>query len=186
MVDTCATAELCELTHQQGGTTCVEASCALTDRWCGGTGGNILYQCPASLISSEATVVDTCETAGLCELTQELGGATCEEPLCDVGDTRCGGTGNTTLQMCNSDQTGFVDCDTCTTAQLCTDSLSATTCNSSACLVCSRGEAHCNASGDYETCNAARTGFDVTDCLGNGCDQTMGGCLESGAGGAEG
>jgi hypothetical protein len=79
--------------------------------------------------------------------------------------------------MCNSDRTAFNNCATCATAQLCTDSLGATTCNASACLVCGVGEARCNGSGDYEVCRADQKGFNTTDCMGNGCDEAMGGCL---------
>jgi hypothetical protein len=181
-LDTCETTRLCELAHQQGRTTCVEPSCALGDLWCGGGGNRTLYGCPASLVNSEATELGTCVSNGLCELSRQQDMTSCEAPRCAVGDTQCGGTGSRTLQMCNSERTGFMDCDTCSTAELCTESLGATTCNTSACAVCSASEARCNASGDYETCRADLTGFTVTDCLGNGCDDATG-CLTSGAGG---
>jgi len=177
VIATCETAGLCQLTHQNNKTTCEAPSCALTDRWCGGTGGKSLYQCPASRINSQATLLDTCVTAGLCQLTHTNNKTTCEAPKCMPGDTNCGGTGGRKLQMCNSDLTGFNDCATCASAQLCMDSLGATSCDSTACLVCSVGDASCNANGDYETCATDQKGFDVTDCMGNGCDETMGGCL---------
>jgi hypothetical protein len=184
VLDTCATSELCALTHQNNGTECVEPSCNLSDRWCGGSGNRTLYQCPPSRINTEATQLDTCATNGLCELTRQKNETTCEAG-CAVNATQCAGTGTRTLQMCKSDRTGFQDCDTCTSAALCTDSLGATTCNSSACHACLAGDAQCNAAGNYETCNAAHTGFSVTDCLGNGCDAASGGCLLA-AGGAGG
>jgi hypothetical protein len=147
------------------------------DLWCGGTGNKSLYQCPASRISAQGAVLDTCTTAGLCDLTRTKKETKCEAPSCTAGATRCSGADLTTLQMCNGDRTGFTDCDTCATAQLCTDSLAATACNSSACLACAVGEAHCDTDGNYETCNADRTGFTITDCMAAGCDETMGGCL---------
>jgi len=186
VIATCVTSGLCELTHQNGETTCEQPTCALSDRWCGGSGNRSLYQCPSSRINSEATVLDTCATSGLCELTHQNGKTTCEAPACTGNATRCGGTGNRTLQMCKSDQTGFSDCDTCSTAALCTDSLGATTCNSSACHACTADEARCNTEGNYETCNSARTGFDVADCQGNGCSEASGGCLMPGTGGTAG
>ena len=185
-LDTCATNGLCEATHQKGTTTCDKPTCALTDLWCAGTGNKTLYQCPASRINSQATNLGTCTTAGLCDLSRVGGKTSCEAPQCKVGATQCGGTGKKTLQACNADQTGFSDCDTCSTAELCTDSLGAKTCDASACLACATGEARCNASGNYETCNAARTGFDVTSCMGNGCDVSQGGCLAPATGGTGG
>jgi len=177
VIATCETAGLCQLTHQNNKTTCEQPTCALTDRWCSGTGNRSLYQCPASRINSQATLLDTCATSGLCQLTRQNNKTTCEKPKCNTGDTNCGGSGGRTLQMCNSDLTGFNDCATCASAQLCMDSLGATTCGASSCLVCSVGDAACNANGDYETCSTDQKGFDVTDCMGNGCDETMGGCL---------
>jgi hypothetical protein len=182
-LDTCATPRLCQLAHQQGKATCVAPSCTLADLWCSGTGNRTLYQCPPSLVNAEATVLGTCVSNGLCELSNQQGKTTCEAPKCAVGGTQCGGTGARTLQMCNSERTGFMDCDTCSTAQLCTASLGATACNTSACAACSAAEARCNASGNYETCKADLTGFMVTDCLGNGCEAETG-CLAPGVGGA--
>jgi len=181
---TCVTNGLCELTHQKGETACELPSCDVADLWCAGTGNKTLYQCPASQINAQATALGSCATNGLCELSRSEGKTSCDAPKCAVGATRCGGTDDKTLQMCNGDQTGFTDCDTCSTAALCTDSLGAKACNTTACLACALGEAHCNASGDYETCEANRTGFTVTDCMGNGCDEAMGGCLAAAAGGA--
>jgi hypothetical protein len=182
-LDTCETPRLCQLAHDQGKTTCVEPSCNLTDLWCAGAGNKTLYKCPASRVNSEATALGACLSNGLCELSRQQGKTTCEAPKCAVGGTQCGGTGTKTLQMCNSERTGFTDCDTCSTAQLCTDSLGAATCDASACATCSPSEARCNASGNYETCKPDLTGFTVTDCLGNGCDDQSG-CLEPATGGA--
>lgn len=182
-LDTCATSRLCQLAHDQGKTTCVAPSCALGDLWCGGTGNKTLYTCPASRVNSEATALGACASNGLCELSRQQGKTTCEAPKCAVAETQCGGAGNNTLRMCNSERTGFTDCDTCSTAALCTESLGATSCNSSACATCSVSDKRCNASGDYETCKADGTGFMVTDCLGNGCDDATG-CLEPSTGGA--
>jgi hypothetical protein len=184
VLDTCKTNGLCELTHQKGKTSCEQPSCAATDRWCGGNGNKSLYQCPSSLINTDATVLDTCVSNGLCEQTRQANKSQCDPPKCSAGGTQCGGAGNRTLQMCNGERTGFNDCATCSTAQLCTDSLGATTCNSSACLVCAVGESHCNDSGNFEICRADRKGFNVTNCMGNGCSETLGGCLTSGEGGA--
>lgn len=184
-LDTCATSGLCTLTHDNNATKCVAPSCSANDRWCGGSGNRALYQCPESLINTEATVLDTCATNGLCELTRQKNETKCEAG-CATNATQCGGTGNRTLQMCKSDRTGFQDCDTCTSAALCTDSLSATTCNTSACHACLATDAQCNSAGNYEKCNAAHTGFDVTDCMGNGCDTAAGGCLPAGMGGSSG
>jgi hypothetical protein len=186
LLDTCATNGLCELSKSNNKTTCEAPTCAITDKWCAGTGNLGLYQCPASRISSEATLLDTCVTNGLCELSKRNNKTTCEAPKCNLGATQCAGTGNKTLQMCASDRTGFTDCDVCATAQLCTDSRGATSCNANACLACAAGEAHCNASGNYETCRADRTGFTVTDCEDSGCDETLGGCLTTGQGGGGG
>lgn len=176
VIATCVTAGLCALTHRNNKTTCEPPTCALTDRWCGGNGNRSLYQCPPSRINSEATLLATCATNGLCEESRQMGQTTCVAPRCDAGQTRCGGTGNRTLQMCNSERTGFNDCATCSSSQLCTDSLGATSCNASACVVCSAGEARCNASGNYETCRTDKKGWTVTNCMGNGCDDDEG-CL---------
>lgn len=180
-LDSCETNGLCELTRQEGETTCEEPTCSLSDLWCGGNGNTTLYQCPASRINTQAVNLGTCASNALCEISHQARKTTCEPPKCSTGATQCGGTGNLTLQMCRTDRTGFMDCDTCGSAQLCTDSLGATTCNSSACLACTTGEAHC-VGGNYQTCRTNRSGFDVTDCMGNGCDETLGGCLMPDAG----
>jgi hypothetical protein len=176
VLDTCVTSGLCELTHQKGATTCEEPSCALTDRWCGGSGNLSLYQCPASRINAEATLLDTCKSSALCELAHAAGKSTCQPPACTAGMTQCGGSGDSTLQRCKSDLTGFMDCDICSSAALCADSLGATSCNSSSCRVCSPGEVRCNASEDFETCKSDGSGFTVTDCMDYGCDEVYG-CL---------
>jgi hypothetical protein len=176
LLDTCATSGLCDLTHSKNETKCEAPTCVAGDTWCGGTGNKSLYQCPASRISAQAAVLDACLSSGLCELTRSKKETKCEAALCATGDVRCGGADMTVLQMCNADRSGFTDCDTCASAELCTDSLGATSCDASACLACAVGEAHCDADGNYETCTAARTGFDVTDCMGAGCDETLGGC----------
>ena len=85
--------------------------------------------------------------------------------------------------MCKSDRTGFMDCDSCDSAALCTDSLGATSCSSSACHACTPDETRCS-DGNYQTCNSTRSGFDITDCAGYGCDETAGGCLIGGGAGA--
>ena len=176
LLDTCVTSGLCDLTHSKNETKCEAPTCAVGDLWCGGTGNKSLYQCPASRISAQAAVLDTCLTSGLCDLTRTKKETKCEAAVCATGATRCSGTSMTVLQMCNSDRTGYTDCDTCTTAQLCTDSLTAKTCNSSACFACAVGEAHCDTDGNYEKCKADRTGFTITDCMGALCDETLGGC----------
>jgi hypothetical protein len=181
VLDTCATNGLCELTRSENKTTCEQPTCKTTDLWCGGNGNTTLYQCPASRINTQAVSLGVCATNGLCELSHSEGKTSCEPPKCATGATQCGGTGNKTLQLCKSDRTGFQDCDACSTAQLCMDSLGATSCNTNSCLVCSAGEAHC-VSGNYQTCKSDRTGFVTTDCKGYGCDETMGGCLMPDAG----
>jgi hypothetical protein len=177
VLDTCATSALCDLTHSKNETKCEAPTCTAGAFFCGGTGNKSLYQCPASRIASQATALDTCLTSGLCDLTRSKSETKCEPPVCATGDTQCAGTDMTKLQMCNSDRTGFTDCDTCTTADLCTASLGAKTCNSSACFSCATGEAHCDTMENYETCKTDHSGFDITDCMGAGCDETMGGCL---------
>jgi len=177
LLDTCATQGLCELTHSRNKTQCEPPSCALTDRWCGGNGTRSLYQCPPSRINSEATVLDTCATQALCEQTRQESKTKCDLPKCAVGETNCGGDDERALQMCNSDRTAFNTCDTCDTAELCSASLGARTCNTNACLACAKDDALCDDSGNYQVCRADQSGFDTIDCMGNGCDETMGGCL---------
>jgi hypothetical protein len=177
VLDTCATDALCTLTHTKSETKCEAPTCVAGAFFCGGTGNKSLYQCPASRIASQATALDTCVTSGLCDLTRSKSETKCEPPVCATGDTHCSGTGMSTLQMCNSDRTGYTDCETCATADLCTASLGAKTCNSTSCLACAVGEAHCDTSGNYETCKPDQSGFAITDCMGAGCDETMGGCL---------
>jgi hypothetical protein len=83
---------------------------------------------------------------------------TCPAPACSTGQTQCGGSGNRTLRMCNADRTGFSDCDTCDSSALCTDSLGATTCNTSACHVCVAGQKQCSSS-QLQGCNAMHDGW---------------------------
>jgi hypothetical protein len=158
LLDVCATAGLCTQTHAESKLVCNEPTCALTDLWCGGTGERTLYKCPPSRINSQAEVLGTCVTAGLCDQAHAQGSTSCPLPACAVGQTQCGGTGNRTLRMCNSERTGFADCDTCDTSALCTDSLSQTTCNTSACRVCQAGQKQCSGS-QLQVCNASRDGW---------------------------
>jgi hypothetical protein len=159
ILDVCATAELCEATHDElGMTTCIEPTCAVTDLWCGGTGNRSLYKCPPSRINSQAIALDTCETNGLCEQAHSQGAMSCPDPACAVGQTQCGGTGNRTLRMCRNDRTGYMDCDACDSSALCTDSLTATTCDTSACHVCLAGQKQCMGS-QLQVCNATHNGW---------------------------
>lgn len=176
LLDTCVTNGLCEAAHQKGATKCDAPSCALSDRWCGGNGNLSLYQCPASRINTQATVLDTCKSNALCEASRQAGKSTCQAPACSSGQTKCGGSGST-LQMCKSDLTGYADCDTCSSAALCADSLGASSCSSSACHACIAGESRCNDDGDYETCKPDGSGVTVTDCDDYGCDEESGGCI---------
>jgi hypothetical protein len=186
LLDVCETNGLCEATRASNGLVCQEPSCDPMDRWCGGTGNRTLYQCPPSRINSQPTPLGTCATAALCTLTHQAGQSMCQAPACAVGATRCAGADNATLQMCNTDRTGFVQCDVCNSAALCTASLGATTCNANACRVCTQGQTRCNMDGDFETCSANGMSFGVTEeCMGNGCDDTMG-CLDPPGGGGAG
>jgi hypothetical protein len=158
LLDVCATAGLCQQTHSQGKQVCNAPTCALTDLWCGGTGERSLYKCPPSRINSQAEVLDTCETKGLCVETHAAGLTSCVGPKCGVAQMQCGGTGNTALRQCNSERTGYMDCDTCDTAALCTASLTQTTCNASACRVCVAGQKRCSGS-QLQVCNTNRDGW---------------------------
>lgn len=157
-LDVCATAGLCTQTHAQGKLLCNEPGCNLTDLWCGGTGDRTLYKCPASRINSQPDVLGTCATNGLCEQAHAQGSTSCPQPACTVGQKQCGGTGNRTLRQCNSERTGFVECDTCDTTALCTESLSQSTCTASTCRVCAAGQKQCNGS-QLQVCNADRDGW---------------------------
>jgi hypothetical protein len=158
VLDVCATAGLCDQSHDQEKTMCNEPTCALTDLWCGGSGNRTLYKCPPSRINSEPENLGTCLTNGLCEQAHAQGRTSCPSPACAVGQTQCGGTGNSTLRMCNTERTGYQDCDTCGSSALCTDSLSATVCNTSACHVCLAGQKQCTGS-QLQGCNADHDGW---------------------------
>ena len=164
VLDVCATAGLCAQAHSQGAATCPEPTCALTDKWCGGTGNRTFYQCPASRINTEAVVLGVCATNELCEVAHSQDSTTCPAPACAAGQTRCGGANDSTLQMCNGGRTDFVDCDTCDSSELCTDSLSTTTCNTSACHACLADQKRCSGS-ELQVCNATQTGWsDLETC----------------------
>jgi hypothetical protein len=158
VLDVCATSGLCQQSHAQGKRVCNEPTCALTDLWCGGTGNRTLYKCPPSRINSEPVTLGTCVTSGLCEQAHAQGLSACPSPACAVAQTQCGGTGNRTLRMCNVERTGYQDCDTCDTSALCTDSLSETACNTSACHVCLAGQKQC-AGSQLQICNANHDGW---------------------------
>jgi hypothetical protein len=132
-----------------------------------------LYQCPASRINTEAIVLDTCATNALCEEAHSEDATSCPAPACSVGQTRCSGTSSRTLQMCNGDRTGFADCDTCDSGALCTDSLGATTCNTSACHVCLADQKRCDGS-ELQICNSAHTGWTTLTCASEAlCEQSL-------------
>src|SRR5690606_11529106 len=109
-----------------GDDACTEPSCALTDRWCGGLGSRALYQCPASRINTQATVLDTCATKDLCDLAHAEGMAMCPEPTCTPTDRWCGGDGNTTLYQCPASRINSEPdvVDVCETSGLCALALS--------------------------------------------------------------
>lgn len=185
-LDTCETSGLCELSHQEGKATCEEPSCNLGDLWCGGKDNATIYQCPTSRINSQATALDTCKSSKLCDTAVKNRSTTCPAPVCDAGATQCAGSAKSTLQMCSADGSGFTDCDVCSTAELCTASLGATSCTTDACMGCMPGDARCNADGDYETCRSNGSGYKVTKCKGLGCVELLGGCVLGGSAGASG
>lgn len=159
LLDTCETNGLCELAHSQGVATCPAPTCAVTDRWCGGSAGKTLYQCPESRINTQAVPLDECVTAGLCALAHSQGAATCPAPTCNLSDRWCGGSANKTLYQCpesriNSEPDIIA---TCATAELCTQAHDEGTpgCPDPVCAV---GEKQCNGS-QLQICNTGRTGW---------------------------
>jgi hypothetical protein len=164
-LDVCETNGLCEATRADSARTmCIEKSCNLQDRWCGGTGNRTLLKCPPSLINTEAEVLDICETSGLCEQAHaDLDAVTCPEPACEETGYSCGGAGSTVIQFCNAQLTALTNCDTCDSAALCTASLSPSACNASACDVCIAGTKDCNGD-DLRICNAMGTAFNTSTC----------------------
>jgi hypothetical protein len=169
-LDTCDSNGLCEATRADAmRTMCIEKTCNLQDRWCGGTGNRTLYKCPPSLINSQAIELDECETNGLCEKAHSTPNAmTCPAPACATPGYSCGGAGSRVLQRCDAERTELTTCDTCDTAALCTQSLTATTCNMTSCRVpaCAAGEKNCSGA-ILQICNAARTGFDTVATCGS-------------------
>lgn len=158
VLDECVTNGLCELAHSQAASTCPEPSCALTDRWCGGSGNRSLYQCPASRINTQAAVLDECATNGLCELAHSQGASTCPEPTCDLSERWCGGTGDRTLYQCPESRISSEPdvLDECATSALCEQAQDdGTLCPDP---TCTAGEKQCNGS-QLEICNSGRTGW---------------------------
>jgi hypothetical protein len=166
VLDVCATTGLCAQTHAEGKMLCNAPTCALTDLWCGGSGDRTLYKCPASRINSMPDTLGTCATNGLCEQAHAQGSNSCPEPACTTGQKQCGGTGMRTLRTCNSERTGFVDCDACESSALCTDSLSQTSCNTSSCRVCLAGQKQCSGS-QLQVCNEDRDGWTNLELCGS-------------------
>jgi hypothetical protein len=162
VVDECETNGLCEATRAMAGSTmCVEKTCNLEDRWCGGTGNRTLYKCPPSLINSQAVELDTCETSGLCEQAHDDPDATtCPDPACAAPGYSCAGA---VLQFCNTDRTRLMPCDTCDSAALCTASLSPTECDENACDACIAGEKTCD-DNVLSVCNATGTELTIDAC----------------------
>jgi hypothetical protein len=163
-LDTCDSNGLCEATRADAmRTMCIEKTCSLQDRWCGGTGNRTLYKCPPSLINSQAIALDECATNGLCVQAHSTPNAmTCPEPACATPGYSCAGTGSRVLQFCNTERTQLMPCDTCDTAALCTASLTPapTACNMNSCEApaCAAGEKSCSGT-TLQICNASRTGF---------------------------
>ncbi len=163
-LDECVTNGLCELAHSQGATTCPAPTCDLTDRWCGGTGNKTLYQCPESRINSQAVVVDTCETEGLCEQAHSEDTPSCPDPVCAVGEKQCSGS---QLQVCNSARTGWTNLQKCASSTLCTSSL--TPSSQMTCDVCVDGSFACDEA-QPQVCNDPSTGPAVWVDSGDECD----------------
>lgn len=164
MLDTCATNGLCDATRMMpGSNSCIEPTCNLPDRWCGGSGNRTLYKCPESRMNSRPVTLDVCETAGLCaQAHADPMAMTCPDPVCSTGYS-CGGTGSRELRSCNADRTVLTTCDTCDSSALCTDSLNATACNANSCHVCLAGEKNCSGN-QLRVCNSAHTGWDTRTC----------------------
>jgi hypothetical protein len=92
----------------------------------------------------------------------------CPAPACATPGYSCGGTGSRVLQLCNAERTQLTTCDTCDTAALCTESLTATACNMNSCHApaCMAGEKSCSGP-MLRVCNATRTGFDMVATCGS-------------------
>ncbi len=166
VVDTCATAGLCELTLSDDLTTCVEPSCEVWHQWCGGSENRTLYKCPDSRINSEPIVLDTCATAGLCAAAHAEYSDTCPAPTCALTDTWCGGDDNRTFYQCPPSRINSeaIALDTCATSALCqiAHSEDRTSCPPPACGV---GETVCGSTGNrtLQMCNSDRTAFATCD-----------------------
>lgn len=169
--DTCATAELCSASIANdlcGASACVEPTCNLGDRWCGGADDRSLYQCPPSRINSQAPALDTCDSAGLCEATRADAARTiCIARSCNLPDRWCGGTGNRTLFKCPPSliNTQAMPLATCETNGLCEQAHAdpnGMTCPAPACATPGYS---CGGAGSrvLQLCNAERTELRTCD-----------------------
>lgn len=162
-----------------------QASAGYTGTFCDGTK---LLSCNDG--APGTTLLDTCDSAGLCAQALAAGASTCPAAACQSGDMHCGGTDGATLQQCKADGTGYEDVDashTCATPALCAELLAMVKGDGGALAdcptpVCDANTGRCQ-DGKAQVCNSGRSGFaDVTTCGGGTpqCDPGTQTCIALG------
>jgi hypothetical protein len=153
----CATAALCNAGMQR----CDTPACAVGEMNCNGAQPQ---KCNADRTAFEPVGMP-CASAPLCV------GGVCNAKTCTANEVDCNGT---TLRQCNSTSSAWVTLDTCSTPELCDETMGGH-CNTAACAA---GAYRCTTAGGLQKCNAGRTDWaDVMACGSAAlCDATAGVC----------
>jgi sulfatase modifying factor 1 len=128
-----------------------------------GSDGKTLTTC--NVTRPGKAVVDTCETAALCEAGRARGGMACGDRACVAKSTSCDGPA---LRRCNDGGTGYDPVATCGSPALCLKGLMSTP-PSCATAACAAGAAKCM-DGQLLTCSDDQQSFDATPCAPKQCD----------------
>jgi hypothetical protein len=135
-----------------------------------------LEECQADL--SGWNPLATCESpelclAGLAACDPASGACACQQPACEVGDTRCTGV---SLESCNAGRTGWDPVSACASPELCESgrALLPARCETPA---CAPDQFICDGA-SLQVCNAELTGFEpVDECVGPAfCNAPAGQC----------
>lgn len=146
--------------------TCVGRVCEQGDTICDEAGTGFLT-CNAG--GTDYSQGRACPTGTTC-LQREFE-AVCSEGGCEPDRAQCSGTDADTVQICNSDGTGFSAIIPCAPDQFCSDGV---------CMpdICTPGEAQCVNSATVSVCDARGVRFVTAPCdSGTYCDNAAARCL---------
>lgn len=167
LLDSCATQGLCEISREDGKTSCAPPVCEAGARRCNGAQ---IERCNDDRSAFEPTVEAICASTSLCVEGAD-GEVSCRAPVCSEGQFNC--TPDGLLQSCSGGRDTWQDVRTCVTPALCDAALGIQGCQDP---VCEADERRCEGT-SVVACRAGRDGFDaVAECGALGCNAATAAC----------